>query len=318
MTPLRQRISNAKTACYRSPKDELSRLIRWGPTAYFRIDAWKRQMEEAAKKLPRVENGNSEKTETLKVWFLTGRRCWYQTAFCAWTLATHSSHKIQPIILDDGTLKEDNETHLRRIFPHLSVQRKETCDRRFQTQFPLARYPNLHFWRTKQLLFRKLTDIHPDSEERRLFLDSDMLFFRRPDELDSWITSNDGFNIVQRDCWESYGYSRALTENLCGHRLPEAVNIGIFSIHGPSIDWDQVEFWIGEMTKNEGTRYNITQCTCAMLLAGLPLRILDSEKYNVLPSCISNSAKIPVLSHYVSDSKPLYFGQAWKLALRGE
>ena len=316
MSPIRSSLSRAKTLIYRKPKNELQRIHRWGPRAYFRIEAWKRDMEEAAKGLPILAaQGADGKEQSVEIWFLTGKRFWYQTAFCAWTLQRHSKHQIRPIILDDGTLNEDDIAHLRRLFPNLKVDSKESCDAKFHDRFPVNCYPNIRFWRNKQLLFRKLTDIHGNSDERRLFLDSDMLFFREPKELDDWIEADQGCNLVQKDCWESYGYSRELTERLCGQSLPEAVNIGIFSLHGSSVDWDQVEVWMGEMIKVEGYRYNITQCTTAMIMADLPLRILKAEDYKVWPKQPPTPRSPSVLEHYVADSKPGYFEDSWKLAL---
>lgn len=315
MNPLREELGKIKTVLYRKPMAKLERLCRWGPNAYFRIEDWKRKMEQAARELPEpAAQGAEGKERSVDIWFMTGKGFWYQTAFCAWTLARHSRYHIRPVILDDGSLDVDTIDQLRRLFPDLIVHAKESCDMAFQERFPAACFPNLNFWRNKQLLFRKLTDIHGGSDERRIFLDSDMLFFRNPSELDEWFEGDQGYNLVQKDCWESYGYSRMLTERLCGRQLPEAVNIGIFSLHGPSIDWGQVEIWTGELIKAEGLHYNITQCTTAMIMACSPLRILDPEDYKVWPKNPSATAPQRVLDHYVSDSKPYYFGEAWKVA----
>ncbi len=317
MNTIREQLGRAKTILYRKPKDELRRLIRWGPRGYFRCDAWAREMERAARVLPILKPEAMDSRKVVRVWFLTGRKFWYQTAFCAWTFAKHSRHAILPLILDDGTLDEECIDGLRRLFPDMQVHRAQACDDLFRMQFPLARYQNINGWRTRQILFRKLTDIHAGSNEFRVFFDSDMLFHSRPYELDDYFDKPEGC-LFQTDCWESYGYSRGLVENLCGHPLPIAANIGIFSLHGQWIDWDQVESWLGEMQACEGTQYNVTQCLCAMLMAGNPQFRLDKEQYKVWPKCPTNGEDGRKLGHYVSDSKPWYFGQAWKLGFHAD
>lgn len=310
----RQFISRAKTAFYRKPKDELKRLIRWGPNAYFNIEKWQRKMEEAAWKLAPPDLVALGPHAPTPIWFLTGKQFWYQTAFCAWTFARHSRHSIQPIILDDGSLDKSSIAGLSRLFPDLKVHSADACEQLVENLLPREVFPNIHRWRTKQLLFRKLTDIHAGSGDWRLFFDSDMLFFHPPDEIDKWIDDPDRC-LVQRDCWESYGYSRGLTESLCGKKLPEAVNIGIFALNGASIDWEKIETWLVILEQMEGSRYNITQCVAAMLMAGNPLQILNAEDYKVWPKVPKEIGDHRLLNHYVSDSKPWYFSNAWKQQL---
>ncbi len=113
---VRAKLSKAKTVVYRRPLDEVRRLSRWGPRAYFRIGAWMREMEDAAKKLPALPSPTSQ-TNPLTLWFLTGKRFWFQTAFCAWTFARHYGGLIVLNLVDDGTLGTEHERELRRLFP---------------------------------------------------------------------------------------------------------------------------------------------------------------------------------------------------------
>ncbi|QJE94282.1 glycosyl transferase [Luteolibacter luteus] len=310
MKPL---LSSLKTTLYRRPKDEIQRMLRWGPRAYLLCDQWAKQMEDSVSLLtPQDEAGKTGKE--VEIWFLTGRNHWYQTAFCAWTLAKHSRHRIRPVILDDGTLEDSQISQIRRIFPQTVVHRKTDCDARVDALLPREEFPNIRRWRDRQLLFRKLTDIHAGSSEWRLFLDSDMLFFAPPVAIDDYLDNPSGC-IVQADCWESYGYSRTLVESLCGHTLPKAANIGIFSLNGDSIPWKEVDGWLAKMEEAEGTRYNVTQCTSAMLMSGLDYQILDKEDYKVHPVRPGPSHTPRILEHYVSDSKPWYLGKAWRTTL---
>ncbi len=312
---MRKSLSTIKTTFYRQPRNELQRLIRWGPRAYIRCDAWAHEMEEYAwNQLEVADRGLPKKRIRPKIYFMTGKGHWYQTAFCLATFLRHSQLQPIPVVLDDGSLTQEIITRLVELFPEIEFLRKDECDQIFIESFPVEAFPNLHRWRQRQLLFRKLTDIHAESGEMRTFFDSDMLFFATPTEIDNNLLNPAGC-IFQTDCWESYGYSRALTERLCGHTIPGSINIGIFSLDGAKIDWERVESWVGEMEAKEGRRYNITQCTCAMLIAGQAHVRLPSDRYPVLPTSDQVDFSLP-LHHYVSDAKPLYFRSAWRAAIR--
>lgn len=304
-------VSNLKTALYRKPIGEIERLLRWGPKAYFLIDEWAEEMERYA--LTKLEP-LSNKKEVFDIWFMTGEKHWYQTAFCAHSFSKTSEYGIRPIIIDDGSLNKNINERISELFPGAIIKSKEECDEVVERNLPVYKFPNIRKWRGAQILFRKLTDLHCDSEEWRIFFDSDMLFFHNPKEIIDYLKSPSGC-LYQTDCWESYGYTRELTERLTGTVLPKEINIGIFSMHGSQIDWEKVEWWLQELEAAESRKYNITQCVCAMIMADKPLVQLDKERYKVLPSKAEVIKPSVPLHHYVSDSKPWYFRYGWKNAL---
>ncbi len=304
-------LGELKTALYRSPKDEFRRLFAWGPRGYFLEEKWKAEMEAASRRLPQLPG--LEQREVRDIHFLCGREHWYQAAFCAWSYQRHSRYRIRPVVIDDGTIDAETESLFRAVFPETVVRSKAACDERFGGRLPESQYPNVHAWRRRQILFRKLTDVFGTDDEWRLLFDADMLFFAPPAEIDKALERRADI-MVQRDCWESYGYSRALTESLTGHPLPEAINIGMLLYNGQLTEWDRVEHWLGVLEAQEGRPYNVTQCTFAMLLAGLPIEILDKEKYKVLASSPEQPATARIAEHYVANSKPWYYSGAWRLA----
>jgi len=304
-------LGELKTAFYRRPKDELRRLCAWGPRGYFLEEKWKAEMEEAASRLPPL--ASSEQRDVRDIHFLCGREHWYQAAFCAWSYQRHSRYRIHPVVIDDGTMDTETEDAFRAVFPEVVVRSKAVCDAKFEDGLPASKYPNVHAWRRRQILFRKLTDVFGTDDEWRLLFDADMLFFAAPVEIDSALERRSGI-MVQRDCWESYGYSRVLTESLTDRPLPEAINIGMLLYNGQLTDWDRVEHWLGVLENKEGRPYNVTQCTFAMLLAGRAIEVLDKEKYKVLARSPGWMVVGRVAEHYVADSKPWYFSHAWRLA----
>jgi len=304
-------LGEIKTALYRRPKDELRRLLAWGPRSYFFEKKWKAEMEAAAQNLPPLPT--SEHRAMRDIHFLCGREHWYQAAFCAWSYQRHSCFRIRPVVIDDGTLDAETEGLFRAVFPEVIVRSKGVCDAKFEDGLPASKYPNVHATRRRQILFRKLTDVFGTDDEWRLLFDADMLFFATPLEIDNALERRSDI-IVQRDCWESYGYSRALTESLTGQGLPEAINIGMLLYNGRLTDWDRVEHWLGVLEAKEGRPYNVTQCMFAMLVAGRTIEVLDKEKYKVLARSPGRMVVGRVAEHYVADSKPWYFNRAWRLA----
>jgi len=310
----RRYLSNLKTAVYRKPRDEIRRLKAWGAGAYFNLSRWKQQMDAAAGQLPRLRFDGEK---SIEVWFLTGRDFWYQTAFCAWSLAHHSGRNVVLNIIDDGTLSAVHEAGLRRLFPEGVTLSNEDVVKRLDERLPDSQFPWLRKRWTDYVNIRKLIDIHLGQDGAKLVMDSDMLFFAKPDQLLSWYDnclaqSNDSEVCLMTDCVESYGYSRDLMEKLAGTAIPSLLNVGVCGMRSEQIGWAELEVWCRELHENEGTCYYLEQALVAMMAARLPRRVLDASDYITCPTAEQVDAGAGVLQHYVANSKPHYFGNAWK------
>ncbi len=310
---LRQFISDTKTTLYRKPKEELARLIRWGPKGYFLLDRMKAQMEAAAWKLEPLTPTSDEKP--LEIWFLTGKNFWYQSAFCAWTLAKQCGREISVGIVDDGSLTTEQEEGIRKLFPKgITIRREEIRDK-VESLLPEEKFPVLRQRWVDYVNIRKLTDVHLGSTGMKLVLDSDMLFFNKPTELLDWWDHSKGEELaLMTDCEESYGYSRPLMEKLTGATIPKLLNVGICGITSESLDWEELEHWSAKLLEVEGTSYFLEQALVAMLASNRSHRVMPVESYITFPTREHVLTKHGALQHYVSDSKPWYFGEAWKLA----
>lgn len=339
MNFIRKSLSHTKTLLYRRPKDELSRFLRWGPGAYFYLDTWKREMEEAVKFLPSVDTvkgGHSTETTPLAVWFLTGKDFWYQTAFCAWTLSNHSSRALILNLVSDGSLSRTHEDSLRRLFPEGITVHKEEIRDKIENLLPIDQFPMLRQRWEDYVNIRKLTDVHLGSVGTKLVLDSDMLFFRRPDALLDWwddcnalkdeakvqevINSAESTQLrfrplLMTDCEESYGYSRSLMESLVSAPIPSLLNVGICGLRSEDLNWEEIEYWCQELYNKEGTSYYLEQALVAMIAARETPEVMPKDQYITYPKKAQVMDGEGILQHYVSDSKPWYFGNAWKQVL---
>jgi hypothetical protein len=249
--------------------------------------------------------------------FLTGKRFWDQTAFCLYTFQSHAGRSARAVFHDDGTLDHDGAAHLRELFPVAEIRFRTESDARIAALLPPSRFPTLHAERARFYPnFLKLTDVHAGARGWRLVLDSDMLFFRRPDFLLAWLAAPTQ-PLRMLDVQDSYGYSRSLLESLAGAPLPPRVNVGLCGLRSDAFDWEKVEFWCRRLIEAEGSSYYLEQALAAMLLAGHDCAVAPAEDYLLLPSEDECRAPRAVMHHYVAHSKRGYFRHAWRAALEG-
>ncbi|MFD1628607.1 hypothetical protein [Pseudopedobacter beijingensis] len=256
-------------------------------------------------KIPSFSNG-------LPVYFLTGKKFIYQTLFCAYSLVKHSKEIFQFILVDDGSFDDKDIVHLQIKMPHAKLVLKEEIAQNLQKILPVKKFPFLHHKRKVYPHIKKLTDIHTlQDNPYKIVLDSDMLFWKEPEEIIEWLKKPNN-SIYMLDCEESYGYSRELMFQLCGHQVPELMNVGAIGFSSKIINWEILEKWGSTLEQKEGTSYYLEQALTAMLIAGQHSEILNKKDYIVNPSPEQIKNTEGILHHYVDLSKEGYFKTAWK------
>lgn len=265
-------------------------------------------MEQAANELEPLPVSTDP---AFDIYFLSGKKFWYQTCFCAYSMARHSSIPLRPVIYDDGSLAPSYQAALRRILPNVQFVLNSEVEDQIEAALPIAKFPYLRERRSNYPHIRKVTDIHAGSSGWKLVLDSDMLFFRSPTILTDWLQS------PQRPCHmidiePSYGYSRTLMTELAQATIADQLNVGICGLNSDDIDWDKLEYWCKTLIEQQGTHYYQEQALVAMLMAGKSCTIAPTHDYIVKPDREEAVHPQAVLHHYVADSKPWYFRYAWK------
>lgn len=274
----------------------------------------RKAMERAALELPPVHGHEADREPFYEVHVLTGRRFWYQTAFCVRSLIAHSPEiSIRPVFYDDGTLAGHRRA-LERLFPAALFVNPGEIAERVEQHLPLKRFPSLRERREHYPLIRKLIDPHLGSKGWKLVLDSDMLFFRRPVLLNEWL--REPIHPLQMvDVEESYGYSRELLEELADGPIPERMNIGICGLESETIDWVRIENWITKLVRQCGTHYLMDQALVAMMMSGMERVVAPPEDYITLPDDPECADPRAVMHHYVALSKRCYFRVGWRKCL---
>lgn len=313
-TPLRElarrlRLGRLSYLAWHRPRAAIARSRRAGGPWHQWLDhRGETAMRRAAAHLPPRADTRHAPAE---VWFLTGRRFWHQTAFCAWSLLHHSADAVRPGFIDDGSFDDALVAEARRLFPGSLVRRAAECETLLDAALPVAQFPALRAQRRTYIHLRKLTDAHVGHRGWRLVLDSDMLFFRRPDALLAWLAAPDR-PIHMLDVHDAYGYPAATLAELAGRPVPSCVNVGVCGFRSDTLDWPRLESWTARLLARHGTSYYLEQALVALLAADAdPLR-LPRDDYLLLPSLAESRAPTAALHHYVDLSKRGYFRHAWR------
>lgn len=296
-------------ALWHSPRAALARSRREGGPWQQWLDRRGRDaMVRAAAQLPALPHADADAPE---VRFLTGRRFWYQTAFCAWSLAHHAGRPFRVVLFDDGSIDTALAHEAQRVFPGVRIVGRSEAESRLDRALPVGRFPALRGQRITYIHLRKLTDCHAAESGWHLVLDSDMLFFRRPEALLRWTEKPTG-PVHMLDVFDSYGYPAETLGRLAGRPLPARLNVGICGLRSDAIDWPRLEAWCAELLATHGTSYYLEQALVALLLADQAPQVLPAADYRLMPDEAECRAPTAALHHYVDLSKRGYFRHAWR------
>jgi len=313
MTP-RELAGRTLYLTYHAPLGELRRIFAaGGPWEQRKTEKGRSEMEAAAKNLSPLPEAKSG-ARPIAIHLLSGKRFWYQTAFCLWTLARHTQQTILPTIYDDGSLQAEHRVYLTTLFPEINFVNRGEIEERLDNLLPITRYPVLRDRWIHYPNIRKLIDVHLGKPGWKLVLDSDLLFFRRPTFLVEWLQYPEK-PLHAVDCMTSYGYDRALINHLAGTPVAERINVGLAGLNGSDMDWDQLEYWSRELISKQGTNYYLEQALIAMLVAGQACSVAPAADYITYPDSLEAHACGAVMHHYVADSKRWYFQHCWRRAL---
>lgn len=303
-------LGRAALYAYHRPIGLTKAMIReGGPYQQWRTRKGRKAMMAAAVTLPPLTPPDS--AYPVPVRFLSGARFWDQTVFCLYSLQKQAALRVDAKIHDDGTLTQDVLDKICRVFPWVEFVLSDEVDARLEARFPRDLCPSLRARREVYPHLRKLTDLH-EADGVSLVLDSDMLFFRRPDALLEWMSAPEGV-IYMQDVERSYGYSRAVMDRLARGAVPEQMNVGLYGMPATLIDPGYLEHCCKVMLEEEGGSYLQEQAMTALLVSGDQAVALPRRDYCVMPDLIEGAEPKSILHHYVAESKRSYFQHGWRL-----
>jgi hypothetical protein len=255
--------------------------------------------------VPEIDHG-------ARVAFLSGKVYWHQTVFCFASLQHFIEDRITPVVYDDGTFCGECLDDARRIVPWLEVVSVEEIAARLDRLLPPSKFPCLRARRLEYPHLRKFTDIHVGATDWTLVHDSDMLYFRSPDAIRKWFDAP--FPLYMQDIKTAYGYPLDFLSSLAGEQVPDRINVGLYGIYSPGIDWERMEHACRAQIDTFGPHYLQEQALTAMALSGAGAWALPRADYLVCPDFAEGRSPTAILHHYVSHSKRSYYQYGWKLA----
>ena len=147
----------------------------------------------------------------------------------------HTRQRWSPVIHDDGTMTEDDDSELLRHFPDATIIRRAKADAELAEA--LAGHPVCRENRLKHHWFLKVFDTwHFARHDRYVVIDSDIVFFRRPDLLLRWIEDRPETFWFMEDTREKYALAREDIESEMGFPLWKKVNSGLDLMVRPAVD----------------------------------------------------------------------------------
>ncbi|MEI6339465.1 MAG: hypothetical protein WCQ57_12925 [Verrucomicrobiota bacterium] len=147
----------------------------------------------------------------------------------------HTRKRWSPVIHDDGTMTDNDLAELHRHFPDATIIRRARADGELAAA--LAQHPVCRENRMKHHWFLKVFDTrHYATHDHYIVMDSDIVFFRRPDFLLQWIERRPEDFWFMKDTREKYALAREDIEKAMGFPLWQKVNSGLDLMFRPGVD----------------------------------------------------------------------------------
>ncbi len=151
------------------------------------------------------------------------------------SLEFHSGFSWAPVIHDDGTLTNKDVSEIQGNFPDARVIRRPEADATLHDA--LGGYPHCRDNRIRHPWFLKVFDTrHFAPHDRYIVIDSDIVFFRKPDFVLDWMRNRPEEFWFMEDTKEKYSSDRAGIEAAMGFPLWERVNSGLDLMVRPAVD----------------------------------------------------------------------------------
>lgn len=184
--------------------------------------------------------GHVDPKADIEIHSLTCERDYPDLLWCLKTFFHYSGRRCDVVLHDDGSLSPEAYGHLQRHLPGATIISKARADERMHDV--MAPYPTSRAFRDRLPLARRLFDV-PVFATRKQFviLDSDVLFFGRPDEI---LKSLDrGRLCFMSDYQDGYVYPRSVIAARYGVDIVPAFNTGVCALAKDVFDSEFIEHY---------------------------------------------------------------------------
>jgi len=164
------------------------------------------------------------------------------------SLEFHTGRRWRPFIHEDGSLTDAMVAELEALQPDSRIIRRQAADAEMSRA--LTNWPTCRENRHKHNWFLKFFDTYFLSpHEQYIVLDSDIVFFRRPDLIHEWIERKWESLHFMKDTRETYACPREELEVAMGFDFWQSVNSGICLMRKEAVDLDLTERFMARFAK---------------------------------------------------------------------
>ncbi len=250
--------------------------------------------------------------------FLSGGEYLHQTLLCIYSLSIFLSESekntIRFNIYDDGSMSDSDIDKIKKDFSFINFIEFKVSDDKVKKYLPKNEYPLINLRLKTYPIMKKLVYVHLNNEGLHPILDSDMLFFNRPEMFINWFKNppaNSTFFI--QDIHKSYGYNDSVIKSLSFGNVPEKINGGLYSFHSDKIIYKEIENSLRILEDSGGASYYVEQALIAIVASKYQLQLpAPDDQYIVYPTKEQVYNLTGILHHYVNVSKEHYFDYSWK------
>lgn len=179
-----------------------------------------------------------EKEEVpVSVHMLVSSKTWHAGVLAAMSFEFHTGRRWPLFIHEDGTVTDSDRSKIERLLPGVRFISRAESDR--ETTSALQTYPKCLDHRTRHNLFLKFFDVIPFApHERFIVLDSDVIFFKRPQEILDWADSGSSACLYNEDTREKFCIPRNEIEKVLPVTLLPRFNSGLVLMQKSAMDLD--------------------------------------------------------------------------------
>jgi hypothetical protein len=207
---------------------------------------------------------------------------------------------------DDGTLTPESTAGIRAFLPGSVVISAEQAQSEAQRR--LHDFPRCLSARQRHIMTHKLLDVALFAPgPRYLLLDSDLLFFRRPEEIATWLRGGERVNLWNSSEGEFLNLTPQESSDRHGVKLVQGFNAGFGCVWRESVDFNLLEDYF----RHESVwchPHRVEQTAYALLSARFGVRLLpktylvDWHRESGLPAGI-------IMKHYLGVIRDLFFSE---------
>jgi hypothetical protein len=290
-------VAKQDLATIRAGYRELRRVLEHGPSYL-----WRRYVAPGG--ILKRCTFHTDEVADVTVCVLTSSIDWLM---CLWSLASFynfSGLRLPLLIYSDGTLKSASIAQIKSVFPNARIV--DPAEAEASGRQILSEFPNCRRFRLQQPCARRIIDLPILCKSKSiLMLDSDILFFRRPEELVECVATHcSGRFIFERDMQDAYFESPENIHKTFQVEVASQVNCGIMVADVSNFDYAQIERWLGY----DGIgKHPWAEQTLWAMYAGKGRTKFLSEPYDV--SMSASIAPEAVMKHYIKPIRDYIYTQ---------